>query len=418
MMRRIFGLSTLMAVLLGMPSISAAQQPLADLLPNLYSEVLDINLGAFVAVFGPGAKNEILTGRQFDALQQTTQLLGSQLSSFPLGSSAGGFTWTFEPGSGTFTRASESFGPIFAERALTAGRNKLNFGVNYQRSTFDQIEGKKLTGDEIQFYTGLVRFGIFFVDALDLNVTADTVNVFGTYGVTDRLDVGVAVPITRISMNATITSRVGGTLTGVRTDLQPLMQSRSGSASGLGDVVLRGKYNFLKGSGGGLAGGIDVRLPTGNELDLLGNAGGQRKFYLVGSSAFNKLSPHFNFGYTVSGASDAATGSDHFVFAPPDEISYVSGVDVALTPRTTIAGDILGRTLRDIGRLREIQTEFGPNFREFEYQSGNLHQLLGSAGVKFNPWSNMLVSANFLFPLSDRGLTDNLTWLLGFDYSF
>jgi hypothetical protein len=38
--------------------------------------------------------------------------------------------------------------------------------------------------------------------------------------------------------------------------------------------------------------------------------------------------------------------------------------------------------------------------------------------IKFNPAANLLVSANVLFPLSDRGLTDRLTWLLGFDYSF
>jgi hypothetical protein len=387
----------------------------------MYSEVLDINLGAFVAIFGPGAKNEILTGRQFDAARQATQLLGSQLSSFPLGSSAGGFSWTFEPGSGTFSRASDSFGPIFAERALTAGRNRLNFGANYQRATFNQLEGKKLAGGEIRFYTGLVGsdgFGIFFVDALDLRVTTDTVSLFANYGLTDRLDLGIAVPISRVDMEATLTTQVGNTIDGVRPDAQRFVESRSGTASGFGDVVVRAKYNVLTRRGGGLAAGVDVRLPTGDELNLLGIAGGQSKFYLAGSTAYNRLSPHFNFGYTVSGESDAATASDHFVFAPPDEINYVGGVDVALTPRTTVAGDIVGRSLRDIGRLREIQTEFGPNFREFEYQPGNLHQLLGSAGVKFNPWSNILVSGNFLFPLSDRGLTDNLTWLVGFDYSF
>jgi hypothetical protein len=44
--------------------------------------------------------------------------------------------------------------------------------------------------------------------------------------------------------------------------------------------------------------------------------------------------------------------------------------------------------------------------------------LLGAVGAKFNPWPNLLVSGNVLFPLNDSGLTDKLTWVLGFDYSF
>ena len=103
-------------------------------------------------------------------------LFAAQLSSFPLGSSAGGFTWTFQPVTGTFTRASDSFGPIFTERALTIGRNRLNVGVNYQRATFDHLDGKKLTGGEIVGYTGLPYYGTrppdgVFKEALDLELT-------------------------------------------------------------------------------------------------------------------------------------------------------------------------------------------------------------------------------------------------------
>jgi hypothetical protein len=58
-------------------------------------------------------------------------------------------------------------------------------------------------------------------------------------------------------------------------------------------------------------------------------------------------------------------------------------------------------------------------FQELRLTPGaDLHLLLGSAGVKFNPVANLLVTANVLFPLSQSGLTDNLTWTLGFDYSF
>ena len=39
-----------------------------------------------------------------------------------------------------------------AERALTIGRQKLNFGANYQHSTYDTFEGKSLDDDSIKFY--------------------------------------------------------------------------------------------------------------------------------------------------------------------------------------------------------------------------------------------------------------------------
>lgn len=43
---------------------------------------------------------------------------------------------------------------------------------------------------------------------------------------------------------------------------------------------------------------------------------------------------------------------------------------------------------------------------------------LASLGVKYNLWGNLLVSGNVLFPLTDNGLRDRLTPVIGFDYSF
>src|SRR6266542_4494254 len=60
-----------------------------------------------------------------------------QLSSFPLASSAGGFTYRFDPELGVLTRTTDSFGPIYTERADTIGQGRFNFGVNYSSFTFD-----------------------------------------------------------------------------------------------------------------------------------------------------------------------------------------------------------------------------------------------------------------------------------------
>jgi hypothetical protein len=182
--------------------------------------------------------------------------------------------------------------------------------------------------------------------------------------------------------------------------------------------VLRTKYNFWQATGGGLAAGLDWRLPTGDELDLLGVAGTQAKFYVSASSAAGRLSPHFNVGYMVSGSSEAATSLDTNVFAPADEFNYAGGVDVGLSPRLTVVGDIVGRTLRDTAKLDFGPTKFGSAFESFAISGGNLNLVLGSAGVKYNPRGNGLVTFNLLFPLNNNGLTDTLSWMVGTEFSY
>ena len=58
--------------------------------------------------------------------------LVSQLTALPLPSPASGFTYAFDPGTGTFRRTTRSFGPILSDRAETIGRGRLSVGFNYQ----------------------------------------------------------------------------------------------------------------------------------------------------------------------------------------------------------------------------------------------------------------------------------------------
>ena len=75
-----------------------------------------------------------------------------QLSTAPIGSSSGGFSYAFDPTLGTFRRASSSFGPLFAERAATIGRGRFSAGFNYQHSSYDRFEGSNLDDGSIKFY--------------------------------------------------------------------------------------------------------------------------------------------------------------------------------------------------------------------------------------------------------------------------
>ena len=93
---------------------------------------------------------------------------------------------------------------------------------------------------------------------------------------------------------------------------------------------------------------------------------------------------------------------------------------MALSLRTTVAVDLVGRVMRKVGTLTWAPTDFGGSqYQQFELTPDqDLHLLLGSVGLKLNPFGNMLVTTNVLFPLTKNGLTDNLTWMAGVDYSF
>jgi hypothetical protein len=429
------------------PAVGRAQDvPLAELLPDLIGDTIRLNpppagFLSHEAHFLPGAE-------QLQAPNQFNQSIVSLLSTFPLGSSSGGFTYVFDPAVGSFSRGSQSFGPVFAERALTIGRQRLGIGMNYQHAGYDTFEGKDLRDGEIKFFVRHIDCcsatdpttgdssnlspafeGDIIEAALSLDLKADTVAVFLNYGITDRLDLGAAIPIVHVSMDASVRAtiqRISTAGTNIHTfpgdDPNSGVFTSAGSATGIGDIVLRGKYNFLKIEGGGLAAALDLRLPTGDEEELLGSGAAQAKVFLIASTERGMFSPHANIGYTFSG--EGSAGLRQF-----DEFNYVGGLELAPARRLTIAADLLGRTIRDAGRLRDTQETFQfvqlgqtnvqtTTRTQLGLQEGNLNLVLGSTGVKYNPTGSLVISFNLLFPLTDTGLRDRVTPTIGFDYSF
>ena len=74
--------------------------PLSRVVFDLYRLELGLNEDA-----GGVVSDSDLTDAQVLA-----EALGIRISNFPIGSSAGGFTWTFDPSVGTFTRATRASG--------------------------------------------------------------------------------------------------------------------------------------------------------------------------------------------------------------------------------------------------------------------------------------------------------------------
>src|SRR3954462_4928771 len=86
--------------------------------------------------------------RDRDAAQATSdtisRALRANLATIPVPTSSGGFVYRLNPELGTVERASQSFGPFFVERALTAGRQQASFGLTFQHLRFDSLGGASL----------------------------------------------------------------------------------------------------------------------------------------------------------------------------------------------------------------------------------------------------------------------------------
>ena len=478
---RVFTIAGLLAATLVATAPAAAQtdghnqHPVSGGLSTLLPELIlrEITLPApttpgfsHAAHFSPLREND-LTNPAVDIVESFNALLIGQLASLPLGSSAGGFSYAFDPTLGTFRRASRSFGPSFAERAVTIGRRRFGVGFNYQHSRYSQLEGEDLRDGSIKFYLrheeccsaggppvppffGVVqqpngtRLNPFFEGdvieaALALNVTTDTLAFFGNYGVTDRWDVAVAVPLVRVDLEAAVLATIQRLATNPNVLIHTFAAgdpsatqrqfARSGTATGLGDIVLRTKYRLAGGPGGALAAAVDLRLPTGDEENLLGGSR-QTKLFLVASGGNDRFGHHVNAGYTFGGGDTLGRASAIAERSVPDEWNYAAGVEVVATPRLTLLGDVVGRTLGDTGRLRMEgkRFDFQPadatlpasfvTFDEFAPRTANLNLLLGTVGAKFNPIGDFLVSASLLFPLTDAGLKSRWTTVIGVDYAF
>jgi hypothetical protein len=323
------------------------------------------------------------------------------LTSAPIGTSSGGFLYRLNPELGTVQRASENFGTFFVERALMGGQGSGSFGMTASTASYTRLNGYDL--DDGNLITVANRFrdesAAFDTESLTMSLSASTLTFFGTYGVTDEFELGVAVPVVRINMEGERINIYRGT---------SFVQSEAtGTASGLADVALRAKYGLFSSRTTNIAAAGEVRLPTGDEENLLG--AGSTSWRVLGVASFESgpVGFHLNGGFVGGGISD--------------ERLLAGAFSVALHPRATLTGELLHRHVTE---LRPFELTAAPHptvsgvdtFR-LTPGSGSTTLVTAITGFKWNVSDTIVLGGHLLWALTDRGLNAPVTPTIALEYS-
>jgi hypothetical protein len=260
-----------------------------------------------------------------------------------------------------------------------------------------------------------------------------------SYGLTRDLDISLVVPVSNVRLGvsslatifnfepppvnhrfATVSGNPGNN------NINPYngLFTSAGSATGIGDVTVRGKYKTWQSADerSALALGLDVRFPTGDAYNFLGaGTWGVRPF--VTFSRSGRVSPHATLGFQGNGSSVLAgsvTSQPVSNAKLPDIFSYSVGADVSLGRLASVSSDFIGQSLLSASKVNQTTyTDYaGGTHPEISTTTATVNELSMSVGGKIKLNRRLLFSANVLFRLNDAGLHSKPVPLAGLSYSF
>jgi len=345
--------------------------------------------------------------------------LTSARSSVPIASGSGGFSYEYDPDLDLFIRVEQDLGPLFSERAQTLGKRQLAVSASYTYAGFNTYNGQDISnfpvadvpvGQELIAQPGNTLPGLAddMIDtSLNLGLSLNVISLFATYGVTDHLDLGIALPLVWVSMSTDAVARLsdprgdsGPPFTLNRLQLigstvdpnnnQVATDGFDSTSFGPSDLYLRAKYRFLESRYVDGAGVLTVTLPTGGADDFRGFQDPTGTPLLVLSKNLPFVSPHVNLGYAIRSSQDIS------------QFVWTVGADLRLFPWLTGLVDFLG--FNDTVRADGL----GANQNVYQY----------SLGVKVNPWRDLIWALNFQMPLNQEGLRADVIYTTQLQYTF
>jgi hypothetical protein len=355
------------------------------------------------------------------------QSIAKSASNLPISATSSGTT--FKIVGGLPVRTSTSAGPIYAERSQTLGQGRFFMGANVSGVSFTTLNGAPL--EDLRFTFGHQDVGAevlgdpeFENDLIDTRVSLDVdvqvAALFATWGILDFVDVGVAVPFVRASIQggseAQITPFGASAVHNFNGDpTNPVLRAVTGvngSASGLGDIVGRLKINLGQGSSAGVAVLGDVRFPTGREQDLLGAGSASARAVAIVSAQFGSFAPHFNGGYAMR--TDSLQN---------DAVVATLGFDALVADFATVAFEMVSEWQVGASKIALpgtiVLTEpFAREYPSTSIPAKREDLISASMGAKFTVRGGMVLVLNGLVPLRKAALQPDYIWTMGLEYAF
>lgn len=336
------------------------------------------------------------------AADAVTRALIVNLTSVPIATSSSGFLYRLNPQLGTVERATESFGAFFIERALTPGHARASFGISASTASFDKLDGQALKDGT--FLTTANSFpdepAPFDTESLTLRVRSSTMTAFASIGVTDRLEIGGALPFVRLTLE--------GERVNVYRGETFLQASASAVATGVADAAVRAKYTLVSARRGGLALGAEVRLPTGDADNLLGAGSAGLRLLAIGALERGPVMLAGNVGVIRGGISD--------------ERVVGGAAALAVHPRVSVTAEVLAR---NISELRPLERSAQPHptiagVETIRIIGGEPGRTIagGIVGLKWNPAGTVVIGGNVRWSFTAAGLTAPLTPAIAIEYGF
>lgn len=375
------------------------------------------------------------SGATLTAQQLATSIdigIATQVSQLPLASASAGTVVVFKAG---VPETFNNLGPILTDRAQTVGRHKLFIGFTGSQFVFTDIDGTSL--GKLPFAWGATALNPGTGGTLTTTYTTEDtklqfkINQFisvVTFGISNRVDVSAIIPVEYVSLGATtynsqsyIVNSIGNLVYGPYTN--PPTHA-AGTASGVGDINFNVKASAWSGEHATVAAAVNVRVPSGDDLNYLGSGAWGFNPYVAYSYLW-KVSPHAKIGYQWNTSTELnnPTFSHGGNLALPGGLQYDVGADWAVARHMTIAADLLGNQFLNTPKLVPTTTTItisGTPTPLATSSTGNSSYTLNNAsvGVKLNPGKQLVFSANVLFQTTNNGLRSRPTPLIGISYKF
>jgi len=357
--------------------------------------------------------------------------IATALGVIPLASPAAGVIFQTDPTTGAALPVTSTLGPVFTERAETIGKNRWYIGFTHEDFHFSSLNGHSLNGLQVLYPGGtpsgitnlqtnaapLLAYPATFNIGMDVRLSQDV--AFITYGVTNRFDISVGLPMVHAAVAARtyngilydgdgLGTQTGGAVANPNcwcagtfnpgayvspavNFTEPNIGQSSLSKTGFGDMLARLKGTILNTPHAAVAVGADLRFATGDEKNYLGTGTTSVRPFVAVSLPTDVLAhgivfaPHLNLAYQYSGKSilggqlipsqlsasmTDGSGSVTYQGAPltatkgylPDVFSWALGSEVAFGRHNTFVVDFLGNEIGWVHGSPDLVTSTAQGF--------------------------------------------------------